>query len=841
MTDAARTDEADLRARLSALSLEEKVRLLTGADMWTLHPEPRAGLRQLVFSDGPNGVRGQAWLDERDPALLLPNPTALAATWDPEVAQRAGRLFAAEARRKRVHVLLAPAMNLHRSPLGGRNFENFSEDPLLTSRVAVGYVRGVQSGGVAAVAKHFVANDSETDRTRYDAVVDERTLREVYLAPFEAAVKEAAVWGVMAAYNGVNGDTMTENAPLLNGVLKEEWGFDGPVVSDWTAARSTEGSALAGLDLVMPGPGGPWGGALVAAVRENRVSESLVDDKVLRLLRLAARLGALEEVRGTGEDREENAGGSSSCPVPPPPTSASGELREIAARSMVLLRNEGGPRNGLLPLDPADLRRIALVGPAATDPTVQGGGSAQVVPPHVVTPAGALREALPEGLDLVVLRGVRARRNLTALSPDRTLDPETGERGVRVDFLGADGRRLDTEHRNTARLVWQPGSLPKDTREIAVRARLTGAEAGRHALSIAGVGAFRIFVNGEERLASNLVPDTDDPILGLQRPPEARTEVELAEGDAITVEARRAIGEDALFVAVTLGHEPPGPGEDEELEVAVEAARNADVAVVAVGTTDEVESEGFDRTDLSLPGRQDELVRRVAEVNPRTIVAVNAGAPVLMPWAEKVPAVLWTWFGGQEYGSALADVLVGVAEPGGRLPTTFPADTGSAPVVDTAPTDGLLPYNEGILVGHRSYDARGIDPAFAFGHGLGYTNWRYEVMRVEPPEAAGDAVARIRITNSGSRTGREVVQCYAEPASGTSNEAPRRLVGSATVELAPGESAEVAVNVSRRALSTFEPDRGWRDPSGAYLFSVGRSSRDLRLRLRSEPWTRREA
>ena len=286
--------DVDLEKRVAALSLEQKVRLLTGADVWSLHPEPAVGLRRLVVSDGPAGVRGERW-DERDTSANLPSPTALAATWDDARVERLGRLLAAEARGKGVDVLLAPTVNLHRTPYGGRHFECFSEDPLLTGRIGAAYVRGLQSQGVGATVKHFVANDSETDRFTLDARIGERTLHELYLAPFEEIVRDGGVWAVMAAYNGVNGPTMTEN-PLLRDVLKQEWGFDGVVMSDWFAARSLAAAGAGLLDLVMPGPSGPWGEDLVTAVRAGDVPESAVDDKVLRILRLAARVGALADL-----------------------------------------------------------------------------------------------------------------------------------------------------------------------------------------------------------------------------------------------------------------------------------------------------------------------------------------------------------------------------------------------------------------------------------------------------------------------------------------------------------------------------------------------------------------
>jgi len=368
--------EAVLRERLASLSLEQKVRLLTGADFWSLHPEPAIGLRRLVLSDGPAGVRGERW-DERDPSANVPSPTALAASWDEARVERIGRLLAAEARRKGAEVLLAPTVNLHRSPYGGRHFECFSEDPLLTARIGVAYVRGLQAGGVAACVKHFVANDSETDRFSVDARVDQRALRERYLPPFEAIVHQAGVWAVMAAYNSINGTTATEH-PMLREILKDEWGFDGVVMSDWYAARSTEPAANAGLDLVMPGPSGPWDDKLVTAVRDGRVPEAAIDDKVLRLLRLAARVGALD-------------GLDPAVPLaaPWPDDTVAAELRESAAAGFVLLRNADVDGAPVLPLDRSVLGRVAVLGPNAAVARTLGGGSATVFPPYTVSPLQA--------------------------------------------------------------------------------------------------------------------------------------------------------------------------------------------------------------------------------------------------------------------------------------------------------------------------------------------------------------------------------------------------------------------------------------------------------------------
>lgn len=664
-------DEAELARRLGALTLEQKVRLLTGADFWSLHPEPAIGLRGLVVSDGPAGVRGELW-DERSPSANVPSPTALAATWDEPLIERLGGLLAHEARGKGVDVLLAPTVNLHRTPYGGRHFECFSEDPLLTARIGVAYVRGVQGGGVAATVKHFVGNDSETQRMTLDARIGERALRELYLAPFERIVGEGRVWAVMAAYNGVNGHPMTES-PLLREVLHDDWGFDGLVMSDWFAARTTEPSARAALDLVMPGPIGPWGGALVSAVRKGKVDEALVDDKVLRLLRLAARVGALSHVPTSVRPPQHDV------------ASVAARLRETAAAGFVLARNEDAE----LPLDRAALNRVAVLGPNAAVARTLGGGSATVFPPYTVSPLDGLRAALGDDVEVTHGIGVTPQTRTPVADLTYLRHPDGSGAGVEVNFLSADGTLLGSERRSGGAYTWMgsygPGVPSAEVARVEVRTVVRATDAGRYAIGGSGIGRFRMTVAGAEAFDVRLqLPPGADLVEGLMTPPQQLHTVDLAEDEETEVVLTHDIvsSDEALGDAVTvfqLNLQPPHGSDDEEIERAVALARAADVAVVVVGTTEEVESEGFDRDSLALPGRQDELVRRIAEANPRTVVVVNSGAPVLLPWAEEVAAVLLAWFPGQEFGNALADVLLGVREPGGRLPTVWPASERGCP------------------------------------------------------------------------------------------------------------------------------------------------------------------
>ena len=821
-------DEEELRRRTGRLTLEQKVRLLTGAGFWALHTEPEAGLRRVVLSDGPAGVRGESW-DERDTSANVPSGTALAATWDPGRIEAVGGLLARQARRKGVDVVLAPTVNLHRTPYAGRCFECFSEDPLLTARIGAAYVRGLQRCGVGATVKHFVGNDSETQRMTVDIRIDDRTLRELYLAPFEAIVREAGPWAVMASYNGVNGSPMTQS-PMLRDILHGEWGYDGLVMSDWTAARSTEGTAGAALDLAMPGPAsryGPWGDALVEAVGQGKVDETLIDDKVLRILRLAARVGALE-------------GGPKAASLPahgPDSVAVATELRAAAAAGIVLARN-----NGILPLSrsgPSDLpapsrtTRVAVIGPNAEVARTLGGGSATVFPPYTISPLDGLRAA---GLHITHRPGGYPHLRTPEARAPWLLRPEHFGTGAEVRFYADSGELIGSELRDGATFMWLGGFTPAEAAEPVARLQIScvirATVAGTYLLGVSGLGRYRLAVDGAEVFDATLsLPGNADVSEALVAPPQQLAPVELAAGQAITAVIQHDVQSSPFAgfgTLVQLNLEPPHGTDEEEIAAAASLAGTSDVAVVVVGTTAEVESEGFDRTSLSLPGRQDELVRRVIAANPRTVVVVNSGAPVLLPWAEDAAAVLLSWFGGQESGNALADVLLGTVEPGGRLPMTWPASEEGLP--STAPADGVLNYREGLFVGYRAFDRDGREPLFPFGHGAGYTSWSYESMTVQdgPAKAAGGTAVCVQVRNTGPRRGREVVQVYASRPDSAVERPAKWLAGFAAVDADPGEAVEVGILLPERVFQHWS-DGGWILEAGAFTLSVGPSSASLPL------------
>ena len=813
---------------LARLSLDEKAALLGGQDEWSLPAMPHIGLRSLVMSDGPIGVRGVRWTPD-DPSIALPCPTALAATWDPEIAHRAGRVLAEEARDKGVHVLLGPTINLHRTPIGGRNFECYSEDPVLTGQIAVGYIHGVQSGGVATTAKHFVANEAETDRFTVDNVVSERALRELYLAPFESVVK-AGAWGLMSAYNSVNGSLMTEHAGLQRDVLRQEWGFDGFVVSDWLAARSTINDLLGGMDVAMPGPSTVYGPRLAAAVRAGEVNEELVDDAVRRVLLLAVRVGCLE----TSDETIEVAAADTGADV---------VAREIATSGCVLLEN----RNGTLPLNRNAISKIAIIGSAAAQPQIQGGGAAQVFPKYAISPLDGLRAALDP-----------ATRITHALGAAILDEMEVAAQGfeLRAIVRDAAGSTLADVALPSGEVQWTGSDFPRGTsydqlHSVELTGTFTPRRSGSHQFGTKAIAHVRLTV-GDTTLFDGVeeAQGGGDPLEAFFSRPVHRGYVDLQAGTPIDVSLfyvgpKMQDGQNQSVV-VSLTHRDPQTDPETLLSEAETAAKNADVAVVIVSTTPTVESEGSDRKSLKLPGRQDELVRRVSAANRRTIVVVNCGAPVELPWRNDVAAVLLTWFPGQEGGNAVADVLLGLEEPGGRLPMTWPASLADAPISKVTPTDGHLPYTEELLIGYRAWDQHDKMPAYWFGHGHGYTDWRYERLQVTIYGSARPdypAEATVTLCNTGTRRGREVVQIYLAPAlnhpdaaSNDPDRPDRWLAGFATVHAAPGDQVTATVELPRRAFESWSSTAGWTRPAESYELSASHSAGDVRLTAEVPAW-----
>jgi beta-glucosidase len=794
---------------ISKLDLPAKVRLLTGATAFTLAPEPEIGLAEMRLSDGPTGVRGLKFSGGRTVALL-PNATLLASAWSDDAMSEVGRILAEEALAQQIHVVLGPTINLHRSPLGGRLFEAFSEDPLLTGKLAAAYVRGLQALGIGACLKHLVANESETERNTVNSVVDEATLRELYLLPFEIAVAESEPWSIMAAYNDVNGVAATEQDHVINQVVKDEWGWDGLVMSDWFATKTAGPAANGGLDLVMPGPEGPWGTALVDAVRAGQVPEDVIDEHLRRLLRLAGRVGVLGVERDYPTD----------LPAPDSPVRKE-QLTRLAAQGMTVLTN----RDALLPLERS--ARVAVIGRHAVETIDMGGGSAQVNPPYQVSVAEGLRALL--GDSVTVTDGVDVRTRPVAARPGVVADPDTGADGVHVQWLDDDGAVLGEAHGSPATIA--AGFDDDFDRPVAgVRFRARLVPEGRLEVGVVGVGSWRFGVSGpgSEKTAQEYASQQyqlrasghgfGEEMLA----PPARTEVlTLAPGTVldgtVTLNKGPGLGGAGLFSLVA---RPAARPSEQAIAEAVAAAREADVAVVVVGLTEEQETESVDKSTLALPGEQDALVAAVAAAAPRTVVVVNAATPVLMPWIDDVDAVLVAGLPGQEGGHAVAAALLGDVEPAGRLVTSYPAADGATPAWSVTPENGDLVYAEGPFVGYRGYDAhRAPAPLFWFGHGLGYSTFEWTDHDVSDPGVT------LVVRNTGSRESREVVQVYYRPDDDTQ---PVRLAGWSSVTLAPGESAPVTVPLDERVLRRWDTAaNAWAPLTGGDLL-VARGLGDVR-------------
>ena len=680
---------------LNSLSLEEKISLIHGNGKFTSEGVPRLGIPEITYTDGPNGIREElekhSWKPlnlTSDSATFFPTGTALAATWSEDLALLYGEGIGLEARARDKDILLGPGVNIIRSPLCGRNFEYFTEDPYLNSRIAVGYVKGVQEQDVAACVKHYAANNQEYDRSKVNVEMSERALREIYLPVYDATVKEADALAMMGAYNKFRGEHLCHNGYLNNTILKEEFNFKGIVVSDWNATHNTVKAALGGLDVEMGTKKENYDEYYMSlplrdSVEAGVVSEEIIDDKVRRVLRVIYNTGMMNPERKEGQLA----------------TKYISEIAyDIASEAIVLLKNE----NQILPLDQNEVKSIAVIGQNAIQPQSFGGATASVKAKYEISPLDGLKSKLGDKLIITYAAGY---------------EPSYYQEGK-----------------------W--------------------------------------------------------------------------------------------------GHQfPENKSNPELIDEAVEAAKSAEVAIVFVGTNRIVESEGRDRKNIDLPFGQDELISRVYATNPNTIVVVISGAACNLNTAkDNAPAILQAWYNGSETGHALANTLFGDINPSGKLPFTIPKkleDIGAHAVNAYPGKDQVVEYKEDILVGYRWFDTKNIDPAFAFGHGLSYTDFEYSNLSVTEQTENGVSALLIEliIKNTGSKAGKEVVQCYVNDIESSVLKAHKELKAFQKIELQPNEEKKVTLNIPNKSLSYFnEATRSWVFEPGEYQFMFGSSSRDIRLK-----------
>jgi beta-glucosidase len=804
---------------LGQMTLQEKVSMLAGTNMWYTVPVKRLGIPPLKMTDGPNGARGAGGLTSGVKATCFPAGILLASTWNTDLLERIGQALAQEAKTKGAQVLLGPTVNIQRSPLGGRNFECFSEDPYLSARMAVAYINGLQREGVGASVKHYVCNDAEFQRTTMSSEVRERALREIYLPPFQAAVREARSWTIMAAYNLVNGIAASEHPYLLTEILRNEWGFEGVVVSDWyESVKSTAASVNAGLDLEMPSP--RWRGEkLLQAVQRGEVKEATIDACVRRLLQLLVKAGVFEHPEAVPEQA-----------IDLPEHRAL--IREAAAEGIVLLKNE----DHVLPLSPSHLTSIAVIGPNARVAQIMGGGSAQVNAHYAITPFDGIVARARDDVSVRYEQGCTNHKLLPLLDVDLLLAGTQGtEHGFTVEYFNTSdlsGAPVWTEVSRTSELQWfgeYPHAVTPERFSVRCTGRFTPRETGAYTFDLISTGLSRLSIDGREVIDNWTQWTPGEAYFGMGST-EVQAVVTMEAGHEYLLTLEFARTETSLLVAVRLGCLPPLP--ENAIERAVALAAASDVAILCVGTSGEWESEGFDRSDIVLPGKQDMLIERVAAANPHTIVVLNTGSPIAMPWLSSVAAVLQAWFPGQECGNAIADVLFGDITPSGKLPQTFPVRLEDNPSYLNFPGEnGKIYYGEGLFVGYRYYEKKKVAPLFPFGFGLSYTTFSYSHLRLSAPQIGPDDTLQVSVdvTNTGQRAGKEVVQLYIRDEQARLQRPEKELKAFAKVQLEPGERKMVTFSITRDALAYYDDlARAWVAEAGAFEALVGASSQDIR-------------
>jgi beta-glucosidase len=814
--------EARIEGLLKQMSLAEKVSLCHGNSKFNTGGIKRLGIPGLAMSDGPHGVRRETAPDSWGPAgweddyvTYLPTGSALASTWNPALGRRFGETLGAEARHRNKDIILGPGINIVRTPVCGRNFEYFGEDPYQVGQMAAEVVRGIQTNDVAACVKHYALNNQEWNRGWVNAIVDERTLREIYLPAFEATVR-AGAWTFMTAYNRFRGQWCGENKYLLTDILKGEWGFDGLCVSDWGGTHSTRDAALNGLDIEMGTSDNYdtfyFANPLREAVERGEIPESVVDDKVRRILRVMIREGLLDpSTRKTGSRN----------------TSANQQAaRDIAAEAMVLLKN-----NNVLPLDIHKTLKLAVIGENAVMQHADQGGSSGIRALYEITPLEGLKRKGGGMVKITYVEGCRDTGDAAtfeAISDTfvQTTDPKSGIRSWKGEYFNdrdLRGTPAAVRYEKAVDLNWKDSGPVAGVREDNFSARWTAdirpTASGIYHFGLTSDDGSRLKINGK------LVIDH----WGDHGEEQKDAKIELTAGQTYRFEVEYYDSSGGAMIK--LGWVRPdsrGVNPEVEFAEAIKAARAADAVLVFAGQNHRYDTEGVDRRDIKLHGRQNELIAAVAAANPRTAVFLVSGSAVEMPWIDKVPCVVQMWYAGMEGGNAAADIVFGDVNPSGKLPITFPKRLEDCPAHAIGQyNDQDCEYKEGLLVGYRYYDTKKVEPLFPFGHGLSYTTFKYSNLTVDPKTL----VARVDVANVGKRKGKEVVQLYIHDVESRLPRPEKELKRFLKVELAPGETKQVTFRLDERALAFYDDTaKRWVVEPGAFEILVGSSSRDIRLK-----------
>ena len=800
----------DIKQLIKDLTLEEKVELLSGFDAWHTNKIDRLGIPSIKMSDGPNGVRGDG--NSGKSSACFPCAISIGSSWNLNLINTLGEELASEAKLKDVDVLLGPTINIHRHPLGGRHFECFSEDPFLTGKIAIEYVKGVQSKNIAACLKHFVGNDTEFERYTVSSNIDERTLREIYLLPFEMAIKEANAKVVMSAYNKLNNIYCSSHENLLIEILKDEWGFDGYVVSDWGAARDTVENAIGGLDLEMPGPAKSWGKNLITAINDKAVPEDLINDKVKRILNVASFCKRFENpIRKPERDNDSKLKRKL--------------LKDAAQEGMVLLKNDG-----ILPLK-KDIKSIGIIGPNAEKAQIIGGGSATLVPYHESHPVSSFQNNFSEKTIVKSAKGCHTYRYLPEINKSLTK-----ENGFLVEYFNVTDNRNDFISSKVLRgsKFWIFEGFAKDIIGTEDRPDIFVKFSCTYVPDISGEHAFEIFAIGKSKLLINnkeIIDNWTDPLPGdaffAHGSSSKRGASHLEKDKSYQIEIQYKF--EGNFPAIYIGCQPPD--KIDLLDEALNIAKEVDEVILLVGTNSDWETEGNDRVDFNLPGEQNTLIEKVLEINPNAIIVLNTGSPVDMPWVNKAKSILQSWYAGQEYGDALFEILTGLVNPSGKLPTTFPKHIKDTPAYSCYPGENLqMSYDEKLLIGYKWYDRKKIEPLFHFGHGLSYTNFEYSNLRISNSDK-NNFTCSFNIENVGDISGFEISQCYISFMNCDEDEPIKKLQGFDKTYINSGEIKKIEICLDSKSFSTWDiKNHQWEIKKGVFNILIGSSSNDIKLK-----------
>ncbi|KAH7333501.1 thermostable beta-glucosidase B [Rhexocercosporidium sp. MPI-PUGE-AT-0058] len=819
----------DVKTILSSLTLEEKISLLSGENFWQTTAIPKKGVPSLKVSDGPNGARGGTFKGAVTSACF-PAASSVASTFDVDIAKRIGVALGEETKTKGARCLLGPTMCTHRHPLGGRNFESFSEDPFLAGKLAAQIVQGLESVGISATVKHFAANEQETQRLTVDEEISERALREIYLKPFETAVKEGKPGAVMTAYNLVNGHHADSNPFLLKQVLRGDWGWDGLVMSDWGGVNSTADSLNAGLDLEMPGPT-RWRKTedVVAAIKEGKLTEAIVDERALHVLRFLDRQRSFEDPTIPDEQA-----------INKPEHQAL--IREAGAKGIVLLKNDGG----VLPLtkDKVKGKKIALLG-YANEALIHGGGSASVNAHYRVTPFDALSNAYKdEGVEFTFAKGAHTFRQLPVLS-DNVVGLNGTPGFTYHTYENGNSEPASTLHGHGSSEISLLDGVEGRTisNDVELVGTFTPPQSAQYYLTLSSLGPAQLVIN--ENTIYEQKDNCSDPmgfVFGGVVVPRIRFDAEAGNQYMIQIKASPTVAvEDEKLgtlegqVGVRLGFMVASDHDKDILTEAVELAKAADYAIVFTGHEPSWETECQDQASFNLPkeGSQDRLVADVAAVNPNTIVVNSTGVAIALPWLGQVRGLLQTWFPGQEAGNAIADVLSGAQNPEGHLTCTFPKRLEDCPAHGNFPGEYVnhklrVKYAEGVFVGYRHFDRLPADKVnFPFGFGLSYTTFGYSNLAVRDA-SADEYLVSVKVSNTGTIRGATAVQVYVGSAKQNPENPIKVLAGFKKLTLEAGVSSTVEVPVTARDIAFWsEKENKWVVEAGVYKFSIGKSAGEL--------------